>query len=63
MSALQGKPRHGQCRALELRVLQSQLAIEWAKRLQEAAELYPRGSWLGTHSTPTFDWTALPLTW
>lgn len=44
-------------------VLQSQLAIEWSKKLQQAAELYPRGSWLGTHDTPSFDWTALPLTW
>ena len=44
-------------------VLQSQLAIEWSKKLQQAGELYPRGSWLGTHGTPSFDWTALPLTW
>ncbi|KAL0032084.1 hypothetical protein WJX77_004214 [Trebouxia sp. C0004] len=42
---------------------QSHLAIEWSKKLQQAAELYPRGSWLGTHDTPSFDWTTLPLTW
>ncbi|DBA83504.1 TPA: hypothetical protein ACH3X2_006432 [Trebouxia sp. C0005] len=42
---------------------QSQLAIEWSKKLQQAAELHPKGSWLGTHDTLSFDWTALPLTW
>ena len=48
---------------MALLAMQSQLAIEWSMKLREAAELYPGRSWLGAHSTHTFDWTALPLTW
>ena len=44
-------------------LLQSELAIDWSRKLQEAAVLYPRGSWLQSQQETTFDWTTLPLTW